>query len=483
MTMYQVTPHDVTAFRDFDIEEAEDQDPNYIWDCVFQEVSVATGELVYEWRASEHISINETYHEIGPGGTKNDPFDWFHINSVAKDELGNYLISARYTHSLSYIDGRTGEVLWRLGGRRNSFTDLSGGYGLNFAWQHDARFLPLDTFPNMYSPPTPRPGFTTKLVSFFDNAAEDQHYEYGLTYSRGMLLEITYPTPGSGYEAPKHAKRREEYNEPETNNAKIAAVNGTNTDYTVRVIKSYENPKLVRSSSQGSMQVIPQQGRDPKVIVGFGLNAVWTEFEADGTIICDVHYGAETSWERGDIQSYRTYKMPWVAEPRTNPSVDISDDDVEVYVSWNGATEVMDWILQCAESETDDEQAWADVVRVSKQGFETIIPVPDEVGDSRYLRIIAIADTGRRLPCGTSELIDRGIMNAYFKTPIVQAVPTEVSQFTRRNVLLIAAATISLLFVAYQASRRYVMWRKSPGTGPVMWRRPQGPAYRILGEP
>jgi len=493
MTMYSVASHDVTEFRNFDYQNPEDQDPNYIWECAFQEVDIETGNLVFEWRASDHLNLNETYHGIGPGGTKNDPFDWFHINSIEKDELGNYLISARYTHSVTYIDGKTGDIIWTLGGKRNDFMDLSGGFGLNFAWQHDARFIPTDSFPNMYTPPTSRPGYTTKLLSLFDNAAEDQHYEYGLSYSRGLLLEVTYPDPGSFIQSGSYSDfsardayvvAEPDYSDPDLNNAKIAAINGTSHEYRVRVIKSYENPRGVRSSSQGSMQVIPQDGRDSKVLVGFGLNAAWTEFDADDTVLCDVHFGAETSWERGDIQSYRAYKFAWTGRPEKRPAIDISDDDVEIYVSWNGATEVVDWILQCSEEMIDDEQAWADVVRMSKTGFETVIPIPESggLGDARYVRVIALGEAGRRLDYGVSRTIDRGLMASYF--PLLDKhLPSQVTHLTIGKVVLILLSTICGMLLLYEMYRRYLSYKLGKvGGGPLRWRKPQGTAYRLLGE-
>lgn len=481
MTMYQVAPHDVAAFREFDPANPEDQDPGYIWDCVFQEVSVETGDLIFEWRASDHVDVTETYHGIGPGGTKNDPFDWFHINSIEKDELGNYLVSARYTHSITYVNGKTGDVIWTLGGRSNNFMDLSDGFGINFAWQHDARLLPTDTFPNMYTPPTARPGYTTKLVTLFDNAAEDQHYEYGLEYSRGLLLEVTYPDgPFVQKESISDLNRRQDSSELDLNVEKVRNINGTNPDYTVRVIKSYENPRKVRSSSQGSMQIIPRDGQDPKVLVGYGLNALFTEFDADGTVLCDVHFGADTSWERGDIQSYRAYKFPWTGRPETKPAVDISDDDVEVYVSWNGATDVVDWILQCSESDTDDEQEWADVVRVAKNGFETVIPTPESgIGESRYLRVIALGEAGRRLDYGVSETVDRGLMASYF--PLLNS-HLPVTSMSPLKMVLILISTVSGMFLLYELYRYYLSSRLGrQGGGPLRWRR-KGPAYRLLGD-
>lgn len=486
MTIYSVVPGDVSMFREFDPEENEaDMEPNWIWECAFQEVDIATGELVFEWRASEHYSITETYRGIGPGGVKTDPFDWFHINSMAKDELGNFLISARYTHSLTYIDGRTKEIIWQLGGKQNDFMDHSGGNATNFAWQHDARFVPLDTFPNLYTPPDEKPGSTTKLISVFDNAAEDKHYGYGLVISRGLLLEVTYPTPGS-----THAKRPGmghiantlvDVDDPLKMPMKMESINRTDPTYSVRVIKSYENPQGIRSSSQGSMQILPQgPGRDPKVMIGYGLNAVFTEFDANGTALCDAHFAARSSWERGDMQSYRSYKFDWHGYPETAPSADLTDDDSEVYVSWNGATEVATWVLQCAEAkDTEDEQSWEDVVEVRKTKFETIIPYSKSVGIARYLRVIALDSAGRRLDYGTSGIMDRGIMASYF--PIIHAqLPPPVTRLTPAKVIMIVVCSLSFLFLLYECYRRYLIWRHGRGAGPLRWRK--GVVYNLVGE-
>jgi len=262
----------------------------------------------------------------------------------------------------------------------------------------------------------------------------------------------------------------------------VQDINGTDTEYTVRVIKSYENPSGVHSSSQGSMQIIPQEGRDSKVLVGYGLNAVWTEFEANGSVLCDAHFGANTSWERGDIQSYRVYKFPWTGRPEERPSVGISDDDVEVYVSWNGATDVVDWVLQCSDSDTEDEQAWADVVRVGKKNFETILPVPDNsLGESRYLRVIALGEAGRRLDYGASTVIDRGLMGSYY--PLMEEkLSEEASQISPFKIFMVLVCVTSAVFIAYEIYR-WVLSRRlgRPGGGPLRWRKGGG-AYRLLGD-
>lgn len=488
MTLYEIVPGNVSMFRDFDPEKPEDKDPNYIWDGVFQEVDIETGELVFQWRASEHYRFTETYRPVYRMGTRGDPYDWYHINSVQKDELGNYLVSARYPHSITYIDAKTKDTIWQLGGRSNMFMDLSGGNATNFAWQHDARFWPTDTFPNLYTPPPEREGFTTKLMTLFDNTAEDMHYQFGLPLSRGLLLEVTYPTPGTDksvlipvidyMDRPERPPLEGEHTEDEK---KLWATNGSDPDYTVRVIKSYENPNWIRSSSQGSVQLLPQgRGLDPKVFVGYGLSAAWTEFDSNGTVLCDVHFGARTSWERGDIQSYRAYKFDWTGQPKTAPSVEITDDDAQVLVSWNGATDVVEWVLQCSETVSHDEKAWKDAVRVPKHQFETTIPVPGALGDARYLRVIALAENGRRLDYGTSKIIDRGIMASYFPG-LNKELPPKVTHMSPLKLFLIIAANVSLIFVLYEVYRRYLSWRLGrSGAGPFRFRKEA--LYRFIGE-
>ena len=100
-------------------------------DSVLQEIDVASGRVLFQWRASAHVAQSESYSPAG-----GPQFDYFHLNSIDVDSDGNLLISARNTHALYKLDRRTGAVIWRLGGRRS---DFAMGPGTTFAWQHDAR--------------------------------------------------------------------------------------------------------------------------------------------------------------------------------------------------------------------------------------------------------------------------------------------------------------------------------------------------------
>jgi hypothetical protein len=576
MTVYRKYKHDLSDWRTFNATvDPNDADPHWIWDCVLQEIAVDTRDVIFEWRASEHININDTYHLLRHAGNHEDPFDWFHMNSIRKDELGNYLVSARYTHSITYIDGKTGGVIWILGGKKNAFMDLSDGFAINFAWQHDAQFVSADNFPESYTPPAEQPGYTTRLLSFFDNAAEDQNYIYGTDHSRGLLLEVTFPTPG--YQSVNNAKAsnytrdishlqklaaetrhqlnqtsikprpnlpypkygQDKLQDPDTNRLKISRINSSNPSHTVRVIKTYSNPSGVRSSSQGSMQILPPSvisnsntninasKEEARVFVGYGLNAVFTEYNADASVLCDAHFGAVTSWERGDIQSYRAYKFPWVGRPNYPPRMTIKlsegseDEAVEThqnltaYVSWNGATEVATYILQQQQQQPNEpsntstdanpnpkdanaKTPWTEVSRAPKNGFETTLSLPTTnlthlTSKNTTFRMLAFSKIGQLLPNGITEPFNAtDIVLPPPPPPVLdpQVDPEETSQqaqisesenssetssasptqiFLASSLLMLAALTV------YELYRRYLCWKSGKGSGgAVRWRLPFG---------
>ena len=440
-----------------------------IWDCLFQEVDIETGDLLFEWRASEHVDLDSTFMGLDAWsnvGTRENPFDPEHLNSIEKDGLGNYLVSARNFHSILYIDGKTKKTIWRLGGKGNYFQDLSAGHALNFAWQHNVRFVSPDAFPDIYGLPPNKEGTTTMLMTMFDNAAVDWDYFYGFPYSRGLLLELTYPTPG------KHSKRDEiDISSDQTglprrgfgiqktplskqDQEKVDATNGNNPAYTVRVIQEYVNPKHVRSSMQGSLQLLSQgSDNDPRILIGYGVNAVMTEFNSNGSVICDLHFGAETSWEKGDVQSYRASKSSWIGRPRYPPSAAIQRNSV--YVSWNGATECKEWLLQAAEDL--EEPTWIDVSRVAKGGFETSIALSSAENsvEQRYLRMLAVCPDGKLCENGASNIVDRG----YLMTAVLNRVGSGNTPYV--SLLILLGACITLVVWALRVRRRISGRRKT----------------------
>ena len=101
-----------------------------VLDAVIQEIDVKTGKVRWEWSALDHVGVGETYTNIPKkAGVVSD---YFHINSIDELSDGNLLVSARNTWALYEIDKRTGEIVWRLGGRRSDFA-MGDGHALRLA--------------------------------------------------------------------------------------------------------------------------------------------------------------------------------------------------------------------------------------------------------------------------------------------------------------------------------------------------------------
>ena len=148
------------------------------------------------------------------------------------------------------------------------------------------------------------------------------------------------------------------------------------------------------------MQLIPSKSStsDPKVLIGYGHVGVYTEFSADGKVLCDHRLSARKYWSQGPVQNYLAYKSPWVGRPSLPPSVVLGGDN-SLYVSWNGATEVRKWKVQALRDEK-----WTDIGTTEKTTFETEVTFDDAIGDDARLRVIALDGEGHVL--GQSAEID-----------------------------------------------------------------------------
>jgi hypothetical protein len=141
LTSYVVTSADLTALGG--------PRGGTIQDAIFQEIDLATGEVLLEWHSLDHVGLDESYAPVGAD------WDFCHVNSLDLDRDGNVLVSSRSTHTIYKVD-RGGAVLWRLGGKRS---DFQMGPGSNFAWQHHARRQPdgtLTVFDNGATPAVER---------------------------------------------------------------------------------------------------------------------------------------------------------------------------------------------------------------------------------------------------------------------------------------------------------------------------------------
>lgn len=338
ITIYDVKPADLSSIGG--------PESGFIYDNLFQEVDIATQELLFEWRMSDHVPLNTSFENLGVSGKDNEyAYDAYHINSIDKGDDGNFLLSARHLHSLIKVDGRTGEVLWTLGGKMNSFHDASGGRATDFAWQHDARLHDNNT------------------ITLLDNAAET--FLDDPTHSRAMVIDLDEP----------------------------------NRVATLR--RAYVHPTKLRSTSQGNMQVLPDTGN---VFVGWGHCAAFTEFSPDGEVLCDTHLGPSNWFQLGWVFSYRAFKGSWVGKPNTMPTGVVVDNSV--FVSWNGATEVTAWRLELWDGNDMDEMRFKHSHVVKKDDFETELELPADL-PTPYFRVVALGSKGQVL--GKTDVLGKEI--------------------------------------------------------------------------
>jgi hypothetical protein len=312
-----------------------------IVDGILQEIDIATGELLFEWRSSEHIEHPAL--QISSGGSVSDgSFDYFHMNSIDKDHKGNYLISLRHLHALVYVEGITGEILWTIGNDAGDFEDLSQGEATGFQWQHDARWISEDD----------------GIISLFDNGIAHKHRD--AAYSQGLIIQLDF------------------------------------TNWTATLLQTYTSRDLIGSASQGDVQLLDRpHDDDDHVFIGWGASAAFTEHSIDGSLLCETHFGASWLFYFERVKSYRASKtFDWKAVPAAwDPEARIEND--KIHVSWNGATEVAYWMLQTRSTAANvHPDPWEtafirEEVIAKDEAFEHAFSLPERFEDTTY-RIAAL---------------------------------------------------------------------------------------------
>jgi hypothetical protein len=129
------------------------------------------------------------------------------------------------------------------------------------------------------------------------------------------------------------------------------------------VVHAYHRQADTSAQSEGSVQTLP----DGSAFVGWGAEPFFSQFSPRGRLLFDANLPV-------DDGSYRVYRFPWKAKPKTAPAAAVSRTDASnaiVYASWNGATEVARWRVLAGDSADE----LAPVATVSRQGFETPIQV------------------------------------------------------------------------------------------------------------
>jgi hypothetical protein len=195
--------------------------------------------VLFEWHSSGHVPVEESYM---PGTTKAGNVDYFHINSIGVDTDGNLLISSRHTCTVYKVDRRTGEVIWRLGGKKSDFRFASGAA---FNFQHDVRRVSDGT------------------ITLFDNGASAPNNVLEPT-SRGLRLSLDTSAMTAG------------------------------------LVADYRAPDSRVTIAMGSMQLLP----DASAFVGWGTVPLFSRIGADGKLLLDAELGGTSVSYRAFLQPW-----------------------------------------------------------------------------------------------------------------------------------------------------------------------------------
>ena len=92
-----------------------------VTDFVIQEIDVATGDVLFEWHALDHVPLSASY--VGSSERRM-------VLGLLPRELGcepppeggnTLVVSARKTSAIYGINSITGRVRWTLGGKQDEF--------------------------------------------------------------------------------------------------------------------------------------------------------------------------------------------------------------------------------------------------------------------------------------------------------------------------------------------------------------------------
>lgn len=157
-----------------------------------------------------------------------------------------------------------------------------------------------------------------------------------------------------------------------------------------KLLRAYTHAPPTLAGAEGSVQLLPSGN----VFVDWGSASAFSEYTSAGRQIFTAHF-------QGLAHSYRAYRDHWTGEPTSPPSIDVKPaggDNITVYASWNGATQVARWRVLAGARKT----ALRPVAEAPKSGFETGIAVHSS---SPYIEAQALTAGGRLL--ATSTVVSR----------------------------------------------------------------------------
>jgi hypothetical protein len=206
-------------------------------------------------------------------------------------------------------------------------SDFELGSGVQFAFQHDPR------------------GHAGGLLSLFDNGAASADTAIETT-SRAIVVALDTGA------------------------------------MTARLVEAIPNPHGSLTTAMGNMQLLGNGGW----FVGWGTTPELAEFSRSGGLRFDASFV-------GGGTSYRAFRHAWTGTPLRRPDIALSanvDGTLDVYASWNGATQVSHWQFVGGAS--------ADTLKtlrtLPRSGFETNVRLK---APPRFVAAVALDAAGRKL--------------------------------------------------------------------------------------
>lgn len=296
---FQITPQGDALIGIFDpVSETIGGNTETVLQYVVQKLSlvkngyhISTGNLLFQWDSLVQVPVSQS--NIPDPATNGAVWDYFHGNAITQDSDGNLVISSRNTWGLYKVDdtpGSTnfGHILWQVGATQAGDSTLSEPW----CYQHDVVALGNDEY-SLYDDGGTGPGCLL---------GTDAHP------SRGLVISVNPTTSPAG----------------------------------VTLVHSYTHNPAIYSGFTGSVERMS----NGDAFIDWAENPEITEYNQAGTEVkMDMTL---SNW------SYRASFLPWSGYPtwRPNATAQASGGKTDVWMSWNGSTELAKWIVLAGPSAT-----------------------------------------------------------------------------------------------------------------------------------
>jgi hypothetical protein len=330
-----------------------------VLDAVVQEIDIATGLVLFQWDSLDHVPLNASYSNL--------PTKAHTANNVATpfDYFHVNSIEPDMDGNL-LISGRNTWAVYKVNRSTGAVMWTLGGKsssfrlgpGASFAFQHDVRVQ----------------AFGDQFLTMFDDGAGPPYVH---SQSRALKLELNL----------KHM--------------------------TADVVSQRLHSPPLLSSYEGNDEQLPNRND----FVGWGQQPYFSQYNPQGKLVFDGRFV-------DDNISYRAYRFQWTGTPTTPPAVATARHGrkMTVYVSWNGATNVVSWRVFGGGSAA----ALKPILTAPKKGFETAITT----GARGYVAVQALGFKARPL----------GSRSAVVQVPAPPPPPRPKPKSTARRVVRTAAA-------------------------------------------